>query len=205
VLLASGCAAGTHPGAAAVVGGTEISVGDVDDTSRAVSAALGQSYPSQAALNELVGNALAAKVRQDKSITVSDAEIAAASTKVAPNETAYQKLVADPISRDFLNQLTATVITTIKLGGGTGVDDPDLQAKQQQGLQALKAASKDIKVDVAPRFGQWTDGALDSSISGSLSAESPQTKAKREAQQQSQQPQEQPQGGEGDGQSQGQG
>ncbi len=36
VLLAGGCAAGTHPGAAAVVGDTEISIGDVDKTSRAV-------------------------------------------------------------------------------------------------------------------------------------------------------------------------
>ncbi|MEU4198264.1 hypothetical protein AB0E69_40655 [Kribbella sp. NPDC026611] len=185
-LLASGCAAGTHPGAAAVVGKTEISVGDVDKTSRAVSAALGQNYPSQSALNELVGNAIAAQVRQEKSISVSDAEIAAAATKVAPSEQAYQKLIADPVARDFLNQLSATVITTIKLGGGTGIDDPNLQSKQPQGAAALKEAAKDIKVDISPRFGQWNDGALDASISGSLSDESPQTKSKREAAQNAQ-------------------
>src|SRR5215218_5449308 len=76
VLLTGGCAAGTHPGAAAMIGDTEISIGDVDKTSRAVGAALGQAYPDQAALNGMVSNELAAQVGRQKQISVSDAEIA---------------------------------------------------------------------------------------------------------------------------------
>ena len=54
VLLTGGCAAGTHPGAAAVVGKTEISISDVDKTSRAVTTALGQNFNATATLNTLV-------------------------------------------------------------------------------------------------------------------------------------------------------
>jgi hypothetical protein len=182
VLLTGGCAAGTHPGAAAMVGKTEISIGDVDKTSRAVGAALGESYPDQAALNGMVSNELAAQVGQQKAIAVSDAEIAdAAKNAVAPSAEAYQKLQADPASRAFLDNLAATLIVTIKLAGGKGIHDTDGQQKAQEGLQALNAASKDIKVTVAPRFGQWSDGRLDTAISGSLSKESDQTAAKRKA------------------------
>ena len=181
VLLAGGCAAGTHPGAAAVVGGTEISVGDVDETSRAVTTALGQDFNASLTLGELVNNALVAQVGQEKSIPVSDAEIAEAAKLVVRDEASYQKFQENTVSRDFLNQVAAAAVTTIKLGGGTGVNDPQAQQKQQDGIAAVKDASKDIKVSIAPRFGQWTDGAINGKISGSLSQESAQAKAKREA------------------------
>jgi hypothetical protein len=59
----------------------------------------------------------------------------------------------------------------------------------------VKDAAKKIDVDVSPRFGKWTDGAIDGKVSGSLSEESAQAKAKREqAEQQQQQQQPQPQG-----------
>ncbi|MEU4287855.1 hypothetical protein AB0E63_06510 [Kribbella sp. NPDC026596] len=181
VLLVGGCAAGTHPGAAAVVGGTEISVGDVDKTSRAVSTALGQDFNANVTLGELVNNALVEQVREERSIPVSDAEIAEAAKLVVRDEASYQKFQQDTVSRDFLNQVAAAAVTTIKLGGGTGVNDPLAQQKQQAGIAAVKDASKDIKVTIAPRFGQWTDGAIDGNISGSLSSESAQAKARREA------------------------
>ena len=181
VLLVGGCAAGTHPGAAAVVGGTEISVGDVDKTSRAVSTALGQDFNANVTLGELVNNELVEQVRDERSIPVSDAEIAEAAKLVVRDEASYQKFQQDTVSRDFLNQVAAAAVTTIKLGGGTGVNDPQAQQKQQAGIAAVKDASKDIKVTIAPRFGQWTDGAIDGNISGSLSSESAQAKARREA------------------------
>ena len=55
------------------------------------------------------------------------------------------------------------------------------QAKLQQGVLAVREASKGIDVSVAPRFGKWSDGTLDNTISGSLSKESDQTAAKRKA------------------------
>lgn len=181
VLLVGGCAAGTHPGAAAVVGKTEITVGDVDTTSRAVSTALGQEFNSQVALSELVNNALVAEVSKQRSVTVSDAETAEAAKLVVNDPTAYAKFEADPVARDFLHQVAAAAVATIKLGGGTGVKDPQVQQAQKEGAVVLKDAAKNITVDISPRFGQWTDGRIDSKISGSLSAESAQAKAKREA------------------------
>ena len=193
VLLVGGCAAGTHPGAAAVVGKTEITVGDVDETSRAVSTALGQQFNSTVALGELVNNALVAEVSKQRSVTVSDAETAEAAKLVVNDPTAFAKFEADPVARDFLRQVAAAAVATIKLGGGTGVKDPKVQVAQQAGVQAVKEASKDVKVEISPRFGQWTDGRIDSKISGSLSEESAQAKAKREAAEQAAQ-QPQPQG-----------
>jgi hypothetical protein len=181
VLLTAGCAAGTHPGAAAVVGKTEISIGDVDKTSQAVSTALGQNYNTTAALSDLVNNAILGQVKQDKSISVTPAETAAAAkSAVGEDEATYQKFQSDTVSRDFLNEVATAAVVTVKLGGGTNKDLQD-QAKLQQGLLAVKDASKDIKVSVAPRFGQWTDGKLDTTVSGSLSVESDQTAAKRKA------------------------
>lgn len=188
MLLAAGCgAAGIHPGAAAVVGGTEISVRDVDNTSRAVSAALGKDFNSQATVSQLVNDTLVEQVGEEQTIEVSNAEVAEAAKLVVGDEAIYQKFQADPVSRDFLDKVAKSAVTTIKLGGGTGVNDPQAQQQQQDGIAKVKAASKDIKISVAPRFGQWTDGAVDTSISGSLSQESAQAKAKREAQQNAQQ------------------
>ncbi|MFF0343511.1 hypothetical protein [Kribbella sp. NPDC004875] len=181
VLLASGCAAGTHPGAAAVVGQTEISISDVDNTSRAVTTALGQNFNANAALNTLVSNALTAEVQQQKSISVSPAETSqAARNAVGDDEATFQKFQSDPLTRDFLNAVGTSSVVTVKLAGGSIKDLQD-QTKLQQGVLALREASKSIDVTVAPRFGKWTDGTLDTSISGSLSKESPQTAAKRKA------------------------
>lgn len=196
VLLVGGCAAGTHPGAAAVVGKTEITVGDVDTTSRAVSTALGQDFNSSVALSELVNNALVAEISKQKSVAVSDAETAEAAKLVVNDPTAFAKFEADPVARDFLQQVAATAVATIKLGGGTGVKDPKVQEAQKAGLQIVKEAAKGVKVDISPRFGQWSDGQIDTKISGSLSEESAQAKAKREAAEQAaqQNQQNQPQG-----------
>ncbi len=188
LLLAAGCgAAGLHPGAAAVVGGTEISIRDVENTSRAVSAALGKDFNSQTTVSELVNNALVTQVGDEQTIEVTNAEVAEAAKLVVGDEATYQKFQANPVTADFLDQVAKAAVTTIKLGGGTGVNDPDLTAKQQAGLAKVKEASKDINISVAPRFGQWSDGSVDTTISGSLSQESAQAKARREQAQNAQQ------------------
>ena len=181
VLLTGGCAAGTHPGAAAVVGKTEISISDVDKTSRAVTTALGQNFNATATLNTLVSNALVAEVAQQKSITVTPSETSqAALNAVGDDQATYEKFQADADTRDFLNAVGTASVVTVKLAGGTVKDLQD-QAKLQQGVLAVREASKDIDISVAPRFGKWSDGALDNTISGSLSKESEQTAAQRKA------------------------
>jgi hypothetical protein len=194
VLLLGGCAAGTHPGAAAVVGGTEISVKDVDSTSQAVTTALGQSFGTSPTLNQLVHNTLVAKVVDQRSVKMTDAEVAAAMKVVVGDQAAYDRFTKDPVANDFLRQVARAAVGTVKLGGGTSITDQTAQQSSQAGTQIVTDASKNIKIEIAPRFGKWANGQI-SGVSGSLSDESPQAKAAREAQQQQQQPQQQqPQG-----------
>ena len=193
VLVLGGCAAGTHPGAAAVVGKTEITVTDVDETTRSVSTALGQPFSTALTLSELVNSALVQQIADQRSISVTEAEIAPAMKAVVGDQGAYDRFTKDPVAKSFLYDVARAAVGTIKLGGGTGITDPNVQQAQQAGLAAVKDASKNIDVDIAPRFGKWTDGAIDGKVSGSLSEESAQAKAKREAQEQQQQ-QAQPQG-----------
>jgi SurA N-terminal domain len=192
VLLLGGCAAGTHPGAAAVVGGTEISVKDVDSTSEAVTTALGQAFGTSVTLNQLVQNALVAKVVDQRSVNMTDAEVAAAMKAVVGDQAAYDRFTKDPVANDFLREVARAAVGTVKLGGGTSITDQTAQQSSQAGTQIVTDASKNIKIEIAPRFGQWVNGQI-SGVSGSLSEESPQAKAQREAQQQQQQ-QQQPQG-----------
>lgn len=193
VLLVGGCAAGTHPGAAAVVGKTEITVGDVDKTSRAVTTALGQPFSTNVTLSELITSALAEQVAEQRSITVSEAEIASAMKAVVGDQAAYERFVKDPVANDFLRDVAKGAVGTIKLGGGTGITDPNVQQAQQAGQLIVRDAAKNIDVDVSPRFGKWSDGRL-AGVSGSLSEESDQAKAKREAAEKQAQQQGQPQG-----------
>jgi hypothetical protein len=194
VLLLGGCAAGTHPGAAAVVGGTEISVKDVDSTSQAVTTALGQAFGTSVTLNELVHNALVAKVADQRSVNMTDAEVAAAMKAVVGDQAAYDRFTKDPVANDFLRDVARAALGTVKLGGGTSITDQTAQQSSQAGTQIITDASKNIKIEIAPRFGKWANGQI-SGVSGSLSDESPQAKAAREAQQQQQQQQQQqPQG-----------
>ncbi len=177
VVLLGGCAAGTHPGAAATVGKTEISVTDVDKTSRAVSAALGQPFTADVALNNLVNSALVKQIADQRSITITDAEVAEAMKSAVSDPAIYDKFAKDPVANSFLHNFAVAGIGTIKLGGGTGLKDPNAQQAQQAGLTIVKDASKNIAIDIAPRFGKWTDAGIDGKVSGSLSTLSKQTEA----------------------------
>ncbi|GAA1617288.1 hypothetical protein GCM10009789_84060 [Kribbella sancticallisti] len=200
VLLLGGCAAGTHPGAAAKVGNTEITVGDLEKTSDAISGIVKQPVPPSQVLSELVRSALAGQVIADRSITISEAEIAGA-TKVLVDPQAYNQWVANPASNEFLRDAATALVGQVKLGGGTDLSDPQWQAKGTAGAAVLQEASEKIKIDVSPRYGKWTGKELDPKVSGSLSILSEQTEASQKTAQPQQpgqegeQPQpEQPQG-----------
>ncbi|HEU4948735.1 MAG TPA: hypothetical protein VFT31_16425 [Kribbella sp.] len=186
VLLLGGCAAGTHPGAAAVVGETEISVQDVDQVSRAVTTALGQPFGTGLTLNEMVRGELVTQVADQRSVTMSDAEIDAAMKAVVGDQAAYDRFLKDPVARDFLREVARSAVGTVKLGGGTSITDQSAQQASQAGAQIVADAAKNIEVDIAPRFGKWSNGQI-TALSGSLSEESDQAKANREQSQQQQQ------------------
>jgi hypothetical protein len=192
LLVLGGCADGTYPGAAAVVGGTQISVSQVDDVSRSVSDALGQPVGVSVALNEMVRNELVEQVVRRRSVQLSEAEIAASMKAVITDPQALAKLEADPVAREFIRDIARSALGTVKLGGGTGLTDPNLQQAGQAGSQIVLDEAKNISVEISPRFGKWTGDQI-SGVSGSLSIESPQTKKAREAAEKAQQ-QGQPQG-----------
>jgi hypothetical protein len=191
MLVLGGCADGTHPGAAAVVGDTEISVQKVDQDSRAVTTALGQPFGVGVALNELVRSALVAEIADQRSISINDAEVATAMKVVVGDQAAYDRFVADPVANEFLRKVAEGAVGTVKLGGGSSITDQTAQQAAQAGAQIVADASKNIRIDINPRYGKWENGQL-SGVSGSLSEESAQAKAEREQKQQQQQ--QQPQG-----------
>jgi hypothetical protein len=193
MLVLGGCAAGTHPGAAAVVGGTEISVQKVDEDSRAVTTALGQPFGVNLALNELVRSALVAKLADQRSISITDAEVATAMKAVVGDQAAYDRFVADPVANEFLRQVAEGAVGTVKLGGGSSITDETARQASQAGAKIVADASKNIQIDISPRYGRWENGQL-SGASGSLSEESAQARAEREQKQKQQQQQQQPQG-----------
>ncbi len=175
VLLLGGCAAGTHPGAAATIGDTEISVGDLDKSTSAIQGAVGeQEVAPSAVLGLLVDNELAAQVVEQRSITISEAELAPA-MRVVVDQSLYEKFAANPVTNDFLRNSARALIGRIKLAGGTGITDPKAQELNTAGGQLLEDAAKAITVDIAPRYGKW-DGAKVDGTSGSLSDLSEQSK-----------------------------
>lgn len=190
MLVLGGCASGTHPGAAAVVGNTEISVQKVDEVSRSVTTALGQPFGVNLALDELVRSALVTQIADQRSVTVTDAEVATAMKAVVGDQAGYDRFVKDPVANEFLADVARSAVGVIKLGGGSSISDETAQQANQAGAQIVADASKNIRVDISPRYGKWVDGRL-SGVSGSLSEESEQAKARREQQQQQQQQQQQ--------------
>ncbi|NEA31995.1 hypothetical protein G3I17_09990 [Streptomyces sp. SID13031] len=192
VLLLGGCAAGTHPGAAATIGGKEISVSDLDKSTSAIQSAVGdqQQVAPSAVLSLLVSNELAAQVLNQRSISVSDAELGPA-TKVVVDEALYQKFTGNPSTNDFLIASARALVGRIKLAGGTGITDPNAQQLNSEGAQLLDDAAKKIDVDVSPRYGKW-DGSKVDGTSGSLSVLSDQSKPTPTAPQGEQPPAEQP-------------
>jgi hypothetical protein len=190
VLMLGGCAEGTHPGAAAMVGGTEIGVGRVDEVSRSVTTALGQPFTTTVTLNELVRNEVVRQVAEQRSIRNSEAEVHEAMRAVVPQEEALKRFEADPVAREFLASVAGGVLTTAKLGGAKDLKDQSTEQAIQAGNQLVLEEAKKIDVSVSPRFGKWSGDRI-AEVSGSLSVESPQTKKAREEReaQQQQQPQ----------------
>lgn len=197
VLMLGGCADGTHPGAAAVVGDTEISVRQVDETSRAVSAALGGEVSATQVLVELVRTDLIEQSLDRRSLSMSPAELAKAQTELERDPQVLNPEVADrlaaggPSAQGFLDDFVRSALGTVKLGGGSSITDTRAIT---QGRTVLEQEAKSINVVVSPRFGKWTGEEI-AAESGSISVESAQTKARREQQApREQQQQEQPQG-----------
>ena len=176
-LLLAGCGS-VHPGAAAVVGDTTISMGQADDTAAV--------YCKLALVTAPEGTPISnADVRRQ---AVTDLVVGVVAREMAdeanakPNPSTYEvtpaqrEEVAQSVADDDLDPVIDAInasqhtFAIAELLGAQQIDDPDADAEQlrQEGLQLIQAevARRDVRFD--PRFGIARDGTQ-KAATGSLS------------------------------------
>jgi hypothetical protein len=176
-MLLVGCGS-VHPGAAAVVGDTTISMGRADDTAKV--------YCQLALLSTQAGTPISnADVRRQAVTDLVYGVVAremAAKQKLTPNPSAYEvspaqrKEIAKSFPAGQVDHVVDAVIDSqrtyaiAELLGEKKVTDPDAEATQLQevGLKQIQAevAHSDVRFD--PRFGIGRDGRQ-KAATGSLS------------------------------------
>jgi hypothetical protein len=176
VPLLAACGSAAHPGAAAVVGGQRITVSslqaqvdDVRDAQRASaqSAQLisNSAQLSQAKLNGMIFDRILERAAKDAGVSASRHEIQTARQQAAAAQPGGEKQleatllqqgaltpaqIDDAVRRDVLMAKVATAV-----GGDTSTP-----AGQQKLLAVLTKTSKDLDVDVNPRYGTWDNGKV---------------------------------------------
>ena len=176
-LLLAGCGS-VHPGAAAVVGDTTISMGRADDVATVYCQLTLLSAPEgtpvsnadvrRQAVTDLVVGVVAREMADDANVT--------------PNPSAYEitpaqrKEIAQTFPDDELDSVVDAInasqrtFAIAELLGAEEIDDPDAEAEQlrEQGLQLIQAevGRRDVRFD--PRFGIARDGTQ-KAATGSLS------------------------------------
>lgn len=197
LVILGGCADGTHPGAAAVVGNQEISVSEVQDITAAANKGvkeaaeklkLEQKVPEltpDLILGSLVQASRVDQVVARKSVTPSPAEIAAARKELGLHQVYTEGFqLGGPLTQAFYEALVRSALGQAKLAGSTAINDQNVQAA---GAQIVAAESRNIEITISPRYGKWDPAQGLVVGSGSLSVLSPQAeaeKAKRDAEKQ---------------------
>jgi hypothetical protein len=171
-LTPNGCA--DHPGDAAVIGDTAISESRLDDTVRAVSAVQGEPITPRSALQLMINAELSEQVAAKRTVSITDAEVAAAMPQVVQDPQLLAKFEADPVASAFLHDFARGQIGLIKIGGASGAEDPGAREAAQKGLQIVTEEAAKIGVEVSPRFGKWSGDQI-AAQSGSLSTPFNQT------------------------------
>ncbi|MGH9249543.1 MAG: SurA N-terminal domain-containing protein [Acidimicrobiales bacterium] len=159
-------------GAAAVVGGDRITIGELQDQVRAVTESApdggeptgDQAEMQRTLLERTIHHELLASVGSDEGVEVTEAEIDTFIDEQILSQTQdgdigpllAQNALTEATLREFVrDQLVATAL--IDTFGG-----------QEQLIEALTAEANELGVEVSPRFGTWSGIALEPS-SGSIS------------------------------------
>ncbi|HMG28966.1 MAG TPA: SurA N-terminal domain-containing protein [Jiangellaceae bacterium] len=159
-------------GAAAVVGGDRITIGELQDQVRAVTESApdggeptgDQAEMQRTLLERTIQHELLASVGRDEGVEVTEAEIDAFIDEQILSQTQdgdigpllAENALTETTLREFVrDQLVATAL--IDTFGG-----------QEQLIEALTAEADALGVEVSPRFGTWSGIALEPS-SGSIS------------------------------------
>lgn len=176
-LLLAGCGS-VHPGAAAVVGDTTISMDRADDTatvycslallSAQEGAPISNADARRQAVTDLVFGVVARDMAEEKDLTPNPSTYQLTQTQRRQVAGAFPEGDVDGVVDAIVDSQRTYAIA--RLLGAPVVDTPDADPTQLQdeGLQQIQAeiARRDVRFD--PRFGIGRDG-VQKAVSGSLS------------------------------------
>ncbi|MFF8379867.1 SurA N-terminal domain-containing protein [Streptomyces sp. NPDC015661] len=169
--LLTACGSDAHPGAAAVVGGERIPVSSVQaqvEDVRAAQAASPQSAQLVAAtgdlgrrkLNVMIFDRVVDKVARDQGVTASRAELQQTRASFVQQAGGEDQLKAvllqeQGVAPDQIDAFVRRNVLMNKIATKLGATDD--AAGQKKLTEVFSAASKDLAVDVNPRYGRWDD------------------------------------------------
>ncbi|MEU7009223.1 SurA N-terminal domain-containing protein [Streptomyces sp. NPDC046332] len=172
--LLTACGGEAHPGAAAVVDGERIEVSSLQAQVRDVRTA--QEASPQAAqlieatgdlsrekLNVMIFDRVVDRVAEDNGITASRSEIQKARGEFTQQSGGQEQLAATLLQQQGVapDQIDGVVRRTVlmnKIADKLGIaNTPEGQKKL---TEIFTAASKDLDIDVNPRFGAWDDDKI---------------------------------------------
>lgn len=172
--LLTACGGEAHPGAAAVVDGERIEVSSLQAQVRDVRTA--QEASPQAAqlieatgdlsrekLNVMIFDRVVDRVAEDNGITASRGEIQKARDEFTQQSGGQEQLAATLLQQQGVapDQIDGVVRRTVlmnEIAAKLGIaNTPEGQKKL---TEVFTAASKDLDIDVNPRFGAWDDDKI---------------------------------------------
>ncbi|WP_137988936.1 SurA N-terminal domain-containing protein [Streptomyces vilmorinianum] len=169
--LLTACGSDAHPGAAAVVGGERIEVSSLQAQVRDVRTA--QQASPQAAqliqatgdlsrekLNVMIFDRVVERVAADHGVTATRGEIQQTRSEFARQSGGEAQLAAmllqqQGIAPDQIDQVVRRTVLMNKIAAELGVENTP--EGQQKLTEVFTAASKELDIDVNPRFGAWDD------------------------------------------------
>lgn len=173
--LLAACGNEAHPGAAAVVGGQRIEVSALQSEVKDVRAAQRNSPEatqlikntgqlSRAKLHGMIFDRILDAAADDAGVTVSRKEVqegrsALAAQSGGEEQWSAMMLQQRGIAPGQLNGAVREQVQLAKLAQALGADLQTPQGQQKVG-DALAAASKELDIDVNPRYGAWDDAKI---------------------------------------------
>ncbi|MER5496993.1 MULTISPECIES: SurA N-terminal domain-containing protein [unclassified Streptomyces] len=170
--LLTACGGGTHPGAAAVVGGDRIEVSALQGQVAAVrKAQRGAQDASQlidksgqlsrAKLHGIIFDKVLDRAAKDAGVTVNRNEIQQLRKAAAAQSGGEARLRTVMLRQSWvapgqIDTVFREQVQLTKLAAALGVDIQQPAGQQAVG-EALTKASKALRVDVNPRYGTWDD------------------------------------------------
>ncbi|MEV5972646.1 SurA N-terminal domain-containing protein [Streptomyces sp. NPDC051921] len=172
--LLTACGSDAHPGAAAVVGGQRIDVSSLQAQVEDVRAAQ-QASPQSATLlretgdlsrqklHDMIFDRVVDKVAKDNGVSATRGEIQQTRGEFARQSGGEEQMAAvllqqRGVAPDQIDAVARRAVLMNKIAAKLGVTDtPEGQKKL---TEAFSQASKDLRIDVNPRYGSWDNDKI---------------------------------------------